>query len=126
VVTNKVAGRENLFNVERIQMAEEPVSRWEVNGMIDAKIEKYDVKQDQRQRETSAKLDRNEDAVSKLKDSLTSEFKEIRQTLADQKDTLAATNAASDGISQYKQWIIPTLLTVGLVVVGILDLLKHQ
>lgn len=93
--------------------------------MIDAKIEKYDAKQDQRQRETSLKLDRNENATSDLRESMAGEFKEIRKSLADQKDALAVSNAASDGVSAYKQWIAPTLLTLALVVIGILDLLKH-
>lgn len=88
--------------------------------MIDAKIEKYDVKQDQRQRETSIKLDRNEDATNSLRESFASEFKEIRKTLADQN----IANGATTGVNAYKAYIIPILLSAATIVVLILELLK--
>lgn len=88
--------------------------------MIDARIEKYDLRQEQRHRENTDKLDRNANAVISLRDSIANEFKEVRATLAAEKAALTGAQFVKD----YKHYIFPTLLTVGLVIIGVLDLLK--
>jgi hypothetical protein len=83
---------------------EEPLTRFEVWKMIDQEIKTYDAKNDKRHVENTSKLD-----------SVLTQVWEIKQAIA-----------TSQGIQSYKQYIAPTILTVGLLIVGIIDLLKHH
>jgi hypothetical protein len=98
----------------------EPLSRWEVYSMIDERIERYDLRQERRHKENSEKLDRNANAVVSLSERIAAEFKEVRTTLAAEKAALTGAQLVKD----YKQYIFPVLLTLGLVIIGVLDLLK--
>lgn len=89
-------------------------ARLEVQRMIDATIERYDIKQEKRHQENTQKLDRNADAVSSLKDSMSSQFGTIRDAIS-----------KSQGVKDYKAYILPSLLTAGLVIIGIIDLFKR-
>lgn len=102
-------------------MSPEDSPTWrEVHALMDAKVIEIRREQDQRYTDVTRKLDRTEETVNALKDTMEKEFRSMRQSFSDAKGALSE----AQGVDRYKQFIFPTLLTVGLVIIGILDLIK--
>ena len=102
-------------------MSPEDSPTWrEVHALMEAKIQVIRQEQDQRYRDVDVKLDRNSTDVRTLERTLSVELGKIRELLAEAKDELAA----SRGIEKYKQWIIPTLVSLVLVIIEALHLFK--
>jgi hypothetical protein len=87
---------------------------------MEAKIQVVRQEQDQRYRDVDVKLDRNSTDVRTLERTLSVELGKIRELLAEAKDELAE----NKGIEKYKQWIIPTLVSLVLVIIEALHLFK--
>jgi hypothetical protein len=96
----------------------------EVHSLMDAKVVEIRREQDDRYKDVNSKLDRNADKTERLANTLESELRKITQLLYEAKQELTAANASSDGIEKYKQWIIPTLVSIVLVIIEALHLMK--
>lgn len=95
-------------------MVDEPVGRYEVLKMIHEEIARYDEKQDKRHAENTARLNASYHELRNLRDTMTGQLASINTTIA-----------KSTGVQDFKAYIVPALLTLGLLVVGVLDYLKH-
>lgn len=80
---------------------EEPLTRWEVRDMIYRAIAEYDVKQDERHKQNSEKLDRNAEATATLQINMMKQMQEIRATISE-----------AMGGRRLLAWGITTLLAV--------------
>jgi hypothetical protein len=87
---------------------------------MDAKVLQIRQEQDLRYRDVDSKLDRNADNVTRLREDMGGELRKIRELLSDAKDELAA----NKGVEKYKQWIIPTVISLVVVIIEALHLLK--
>jgi predicted phage gp36 major capsid-like protein len=96
-------------------------TEWQVKVMINEAIKEYDGKQDQRHRENSDKLDRNARNVNDLRDTMTSEFTQVRNALALEKTALVA----QQSVDKYKQWFFPVLLSVLTIIIEAIHLFKN-
>jgi hypothetical protein len=87
---------------------------------MDAKVLEIRREQDTRYRDVDGKLDRNAENVNRLERTLETELRKIRDLLSEAKDELAA----NKGVKEYKQWIIPTIISLVVVIIEALHLLK--
>src|ERR1700677_4760536 len=98
---------------------------------MDAKVLEIRREQDSRYRDVDQKLDRNADNVTRLREDMGGELRKIRELLVEAKEDLVArniellkVNAESKGVNKYKQWIIPTIISLVVVIIEALHLLK--
>jgi hypothetical protein len=102
-------------------LSPEDTPTWrEVHALMDAKVLEIRREQDSRYRDVDSKLDRNADNVTRLREDMGGELRKIRELLSDAKDELAA----NKGVEKYKQWIIPTVISLVIVIIEALHLLK--
>ena len=87
---------------------------------MDAKVLEIRREQDGRYADLNGKLDRSSNDIRGLERTLTSELGKIRDLLAEAKDELSE----NKGIEKYKQWIIPTVVSLVLVIIEALHLFK--
>lgn len=100
-------------------MSPEDSPTWrEVHTLMDAKVTEIRRDQDSRYLDVNAKLDRNSTDTRALERTLASELGKIRELLAEAKDELAE----NKGKERYKQWIIPTAVSIILVIIEALHL----
>lgn len=93
-------------------MTDSPLTEWarlEVQKMIDATIERYDIKQDARHRENAIKLDRQAENLNSLKDSMGTQFGQLKKIMDE-----------SSGGRKLIAWGIPLFVAILTVIAEIL------
>ena len=96
----------------------------EVHALMDAKVLEIRREQDNRYSDVNTKLDRNADKTERLANTLENELRKITSLLYEAKQEMTASRSASQGVEKYKQWIIPTLVSIVLVIIEALHLMK--
>lgn len=88
---------------------------------MDAKVIEIRREQDARYADVNSKLDRNAANVVYLTEKMETEFRAVRQSLADAKDAFAA----SKGAEEFKRWLVPIAISVLVVIIEAANLIKR-